>query len=118
MPHNKVFARLPAFSKKINFWDQPRKGANFFHNNPEEGLFAAAHDFGFQFIRLAFEGWPAAKRHFLLGNADHYQELIKEDQNFSNGISREVYFDATFYSAKDGSIRKFLNKTSRLLLPL
>jgi len=36
---------------------------------------------------------------------------IKEDQKFSEGISREVYFDVTFYSAKDGSIRKFLNKS-------
>lgn len=35
---------------------------------------------------------------------------IKNDTNFINGEYRYMYFDATFFNAKDGTIKKFINK--------
>jgi hypothetical protein len=37
---------------------------------------------------------------------------LKNDQNFIDGLPREVYFNVTFYNAKDGTTRKFLNRTN------
>jgi len=37
---------------------------------------------------------------------------LKNDSNFLNGEYRYMYFDVTFFNAKDGTIKKFLNKPS------
>lgn len=37
---------------------------------------------------------------------------IKNDTNFLNNEYRYMYFDATFFNAKDGTIKKFINKPS------
>jgi hypothetical protein len=64
----------------IHFWDQPRHGGNSFNRlPPEQAYFDALHSYGASWVRLAYDKWKPSERDFLLGNADHYQGLAKDD---------------------------------------
>lgn len=65
--------------KKINFWSTQQKGANIFNHTIAVADIKAAKKYGIKFIRLAPDRFPSSHRDFLIGNADNYQGLIKED---------------------------------------
>ncbi|MBL0338984.1 MAG: cellulase family glycosylhydrolase [Rhodospirillaceae bacterium] len=79
--NSKAFGQSTLILPKINFWDRQRQGANFFHRDPREDLFATARNFGFDFVRLSFESWSSQHPNFLLGNTDHYRGLVEADKN-------------------------------------
>ena len=64
---------------KMSFWDVQRKGTNCFNQEPSEAWFDAAKSLGVQWVRLAFDKWDGKERDFLMGDADHYRGLVKED---------------------------------------
>ncbi len=64
----------------INFWNIPQKGANSFNKMPpNEEYFKALSSTGATWVRLTFSKWDSAERDFLLGNADNYISLNKQD---------------------------------------
>lgn len=68
-------------SEKIEFWESPRKGANCFNAVPEVQWFQAARELGVEWVRLAYEKWDGERRDFLMGDADNFSSLVKEDLN-------------------------------------
>lgn len=63
----------------MKFWNQQRKGANFFNRVPAAERFEAASELGLEFIRLVPDKWKSAERDFLIGSADHYTGLVEAD---------------------------------------
>ena len=68
-----------AAAPKIEFLNQPRKGANFFNQSPRRGRFEAGRKLGLQFVRLAPDKWTSTDRDFLIGNADKYEAINEQD---------------------------------------
>lgn len=66
---------------KIEFWNQRRKGANYFNQLPTREWFEAGRELGLQFVRLAPDKWESADRDFLIGNADKYEAINEKDLN-------------------------------------
>lgn len=66
-------------SDKIMFWQSQRKGANIFNKNINTNDIKAAKEYGIEFIRLSPDKFLTSHRDFLIGNADNYHQLIKED---------------------------------------
>jgi endoglucanase len=71
---------------KEDFWKQPKRGANVFNKKMIRQDIKAAKLFGINFIRLAPDKFSSKERDFLIGNADHYQGLVKEDLNYLKEI--------------------------------
>lgn len=70
----------PSAQVKINFWNKPpKKGANIFNRSINSQNIRAAKKYGIQFIRLVPDKFKSRHRDFLIGNADNYQGLVKED---------------------------------------
>lgn len=65
--------------KKIEFWNEQRKGTNYFSVTPDEEWFAAAQDLGVSWVRMTYAKWSGEQRDFLAGNLDNYQGLVKAD---------------------------------------
>ena len=65
--------------EKIDFWNEQRKGANYFNVLPEEQWFKDASELGIEWVRITYDKWEGEKRDFLMGDAGNYQGLIKED---------------------------------------
>lgn len=64
----------------MHFWDEPRKGGNSFNEAvPDQAYFDALAATGATWVRLTYSKWKGKGRDFLLGNADHYSGLAKED---------------------------------------
>lgn len=64
----------------IDFWDAPRHGGNSFNRvPPNEAYFQALRDYGASWVRLSYDKWPTSRRDFLMGSADGYQGLVRED---------------------------------------
>lgn len=74
-----LLAAGAAFAGDILFWDQPRKGANFFNRVESAERIQAAADAGFEVIRLVPDKWQGAQRDFLIGSADAFTRLVPED---------------------------------------
>lgn len=68
-----------AANPKLEFWDQPRHGANCFNRVIAPEYFRSARDAGIEFLRLAPDKWQTQGRDFLIGNADHFTQLNAED---------------------------------------
>lgn len=66
-------------SPKIIFWQLQKKGTNVFNKNIKSNDIRAAKAYGIEFIRLSPDKFSTSHRDFLIGNADDYRELIKED---------------------------------------
>jgi endoglucanase len=64
---------------KINFWNTRQKGANIFNCNIIADDIRDAKKYGITFIRLAPDKFISSHRDFLIGNADDYQGLVKDD---------------------------------------
>src|SRR5262245_53393791 len=58
-----------ATDSKMAFWLEPKKGANFFNDNPAGDAYEAAAAAGIDWVRLAYDKWPAVQRDFLIGDA-------------------------------------------------
>ncbi|MBN1806552.1 MAG: HEAT repeat domain-containing protein [Sedimentisphaerales bacterium] len=69
---------LPS-ENKIEFWDVRRKGANCFNVTPEEQWFKNARELGIEWVRMTFDKWKGHKRDFLMGDADNFTAIIRED---------------------------------------
>lgn len=71
---------IPALANnKIKFWDQQRKGANWFNLTPTREWLVAAKEAGIEVVRLAPDNWKSQKRDFLLGSADHFDGIVEQD---------------------------------------
>jgi HEAT repeat protein len=66
-------------AEKITFWNTQRKGANNFNVEPREEWFAAAHELGVDWVRLAYGKWKGQSRDFLMGDADNFQRVVPQD---------------------------------------
>jgi hypothetical protein len=66
-------------NEKIEFWNEQRKGANYFSVNPDETWFAAARNLGVSWVRMTYAKWTGEQRDFLVGNLDNYQGLVEAD---------------------------------------
>lgn len=69
---------LPA-APLMEYWDTQRKGTNFFNNVPNEAWFDAAAAANMGTIRFVYDKWEGRQRDFLIGNADDYTGLVKEE---------------------------------------
>ncbi|MEM7657465.1 MAG: cellulase family glycosylhydrolase [Bacteroidota bacterium] len=70
---------VPASDEPMSFWNQQRKGTNYFNGTPTREWFLAAAEANIRLIRLTFEKWQGEERDFLMGDADDYQGLVEED---------------------------------------
>lgn len=70
-----------AAPSKMDFWRIQRKGANYFNVRPNGEWFREAKALGIDWVRLAYDKWPAQDRDFLIGNADHFAHLQVQDLN-------------------------------------
>jgi hypothetical protein len=63
------------------FWAQPQRGGNSFNEvPPDRAYFNALRATGATWVRLSPDKWRSAGgRDFLMGNADHYDGLVKAD---------------------------------------
>ncbi|WP_412678198.1 glycoside hydrolase family 5 protein, partial [Bacillus wiedmannii] len=76
---------------KISFWDLKRKGTNFMNSTSLPENYKSAKEANIEYVRLAPDKWAKDKdflfedkpdtsgKDFLIGNADNYQGLVKED---------------------------------------
>jgi len=74
-----LYAKEDSDSSKIIFWQLQKKGANIFNEHIEASDIRAAKEYGIEFIRLCPDKFPTLHRDFLIGDADNYVGLIKED---------------------------------------
>lgn len=75
---------IRAENPKLAFWDQPRRGANFFNQIERAERFAAAKRLGIEFVRLAPSKWkpdrPDGKvGDFLAGPRDEFHGIPAAD---------------------------------------
>ncbi len=64
---------------KIEFWDRQRKGTNGDGGKDPEQWFAAAAEFGIEYVRLSPATWKGAGRDFLIGDADNFTGIPQAD---------------------------------------
>lgn len=76
---NYLLPTLTTAENKMNYWNTPRKGANYFNLLPSEEWFVSAKELGIQFARLSPDKWSCEKRDFLMGNADSFREISLSD---------------------------------------
>lgn len=75
-----LFAAQASAADLIRFWDSPQHGGNSFNRlPPDQGYFDALRGYGATWVRLSYDKWEAEDRDFLLGDADRYEGLKKED---------------------------------------
>lgn len=64
----------------ITFWDHPQYGGNSFNRlPPDEAYFKALREYGATWVRLTWDKWESDGRDFLIGDANNYHELSKQD---------------------------------------
>ena len=66
---------------KIGFWDEQRRGSNWFNRNPTLEWLAAAKEAGIEVVRLAPNNWnwKSQQSDFLIGSADHFDGIVEQD---------------------------------------
>ena len=69
---------VPA-NDKIEFWNEQRKGTNWFNTVPTREWLVAAKDAGIKVVRLAPNNWKSQQRDLLIGNADRFEGLVEPD---------------------------------------
>lgn len=72
---------------KISFWENQKRGTNFFNSVEKSERFVSAKEFGVQVVRLAPNKWlncrpPKLECDFLLGRPDQYIGINKKDLEF------------------------------------
>src|SRR5262245_49816587 len=78
-------------SWKLEFWDRQRKGANCQNESVTPEYWRAARSAGIQFIRLAPNAWPTARRDFLIGSADSFRTLDSTDLARLRSLRRDAH---------------------------
>ena len=68
-----------ADSSKIKFWNEQRKGANWFNVTPTREWLVAAKEAGIEVVRLAPDNWKSQQRDFLIGSADRFDGIVEQD---------------------------------------
>ena len=68
-----------ADDSKIKFWDEQRKGTNWFNSAPTREWLVTAKEAGVEVVRLAPNNWKSQQRDFLIGNADRYEGIVEPD---------------------------------------
>ena len=64
----------------IDFWDTPRHGGNSFNRLPPDlAYFQALKGYGATWVRLSYDKWQPSERDFLMGSADGYTTLARDD---------------------------------------
>jgi hypothetical protein len=61
------------------FWEQQKRGANFFNKLETSNRLQEGRNFGLQFVRLAPSKWQSTGRDFLLGDAGQYKTIPQAD---------------------------------------
>jgi hypothetical protein len=74
-----LLGAAPLAADALAFWDAPRRGANCQNRSVGPDYWRAAHAAGLEFIRLLPDGWPAARRDFLIGDASRFTALEEKD---------------------------------------
>lgn len=64
---------------KIKFWATQQKGANVFNKEIDRKNIVDARNYGITFIRLVPDKFITKNRDFLIGDADEYSGLVKND---------------------------------------
>ncbi|MFQ5599461.1 MAG: glycoside hydrolase family 5 protein [Candidatus Krumholzibacteriia bacterium] len=64
---------------KLEYWSEPRRGANWFNEVPTREWLEAARAAGIAVVRLAPNKWATEERDFLIGDADQYDGLVERD---------------------------------------
>lgn len=64
---------------KSEFWSIQKKGTNIFNADIQEQDIKDAKKLKIQFVRVAFDKFKSSDRDFLIGNADNYKGLNKND---------------------------------------
>ncbi|EEM02613.1 Cellulase [Bacillus pseudomycoides] len=76
---------------KMDFWNSKRRGTNFMNSTSLPENYKSAKEANIEYVRLAPDKWAKDKdflfedkpdtsgKDFLIGNADNYQGLVKED---------------------------------------
>jgi endoglucanase len=77
-------------SDPIEFWSEPRAGANFFNRVETRERFEAAHEYGIDFVRLTPSKWQGEGRDFLIGDADEYRGLMERDLHMLRAALRDA----------------------------
>jgi len=80
-----------AAESKINFWETPKKGTNFFNTVERFERFQAAKDFGVQIARIAPNKWlngrPKSELgNFLIGPREGFKKIDERDLKFLKEI--------------------------------
>lgn len=68
-----------AADDKMSFWNTQRRGANCFNKVMTADWWSDAKKVGIEFVRLAPNKWASEARDYLIGDADQYNGLVKED---------------------------------------
>lgn len=77
-----LFALLsPLFANdsKIKFWNEQRKGTNWFNAAPTRDWLIAAKEAGIDVVRLAPNNWKSQQKDFLIGSADRFDGIVEQD---------------------------------------
>ena len=73
-------------NSKIRFWDEQRKGANWFNRIPTREWLVAAKEAGIEVVRLAPNNWKSQQRDFLIGSADRFDGIVEQDFQKLKGV--------------------------------
>ena len=77
-----LITQIASAADLVHFWDTPQHGANVFNRMPATPtLYPALKAYNATWVRLAYDKWQSDHHDFLIGNADDYQGLIKQDLN-------------------------------------
>lgn len=78
---NKLYGQIGTANQEdlIAYWNQQKKGTNYFNHTPSKEWFDAANEANIKFVRLVYDKWDGEKEYFLLGNADNYEGIVEKD---------------------------------------
>lgn len=66
-------------NERLAFWNHQRRGANGGGGSDPQAWFEAAARAGIEYVRLSPATWQGAGRDFLLGDADRFEGIPRED---------------------------------------
>ncbi|MDR1267531.1 MAG: glycoside hydrolase family 5 protein [Holosporales bacterium] len=69
-------------SEKIAFWEESQRGTNIFNGQVNREDIRAAKKYNIKFVRLSLDKWPSKRKDFLMGDADHYDQLDSNDLTY------------------------------------
>jgi endoglucanase len=67
------------YRNKTEFWNEQRRGTNWFNNAPTLEWMVAAKEAGMEVVRLAPNNWKSQRSDFLIGSADRFEGIVEQD---------------------------------------